>query len=151
MRPAPLKAIMAHCATENRYSDDAHYAGGVLLPENFEWGLMFQTLTALPPDPAFVGKRWREMWKQRLDALMPVITEWTRHQRYDSFWRQGSVQTDYSRISCPVYIVDGQLDPYRDFRGAQVGCTLAAAIEDPQLMFDEHRLGHHGPEASWPC
>src|SRR5215470_20242907 len=23
-------------------------------------------------------------------------------------------------------------------RGAQVGCTLAAAIEDPQLMFDEH-------------
>lgn len=115
MRPAPLKAIMAHCATDNRYSDDAHYAGGVLLSENFEWGLMFQTLTAAPPDPAFVGKRWREMWKQRLNALMPVITEWTRHQRYDSFWRQGSVQTDYSRISCPVYMIGGQLDPYRNF------------------------------------
>src|SRR6516164_4054525 len=36
-------------------------------------------------------------------------------------------------------------------RGAQVGCTLAAAIEDPQLMFDEHRLGYHGTEASWLC
>ena len=31
-------------------------------------------------------------------------------------------------------------------RGAQIGRTLAAAIEDPQLMFDEHRLGkrRHG-------
>ena len=36
-------------------------------------------------------------------------------------------------------------------RGTQVGCTLAAAIEDPQLMSDEHRLGYHGTEAPWPC
>ena len=115
MRPAPLKAIMVHCASDNRYSDDAHYAGGVLLPENFEWGLLFQTITASPPDPAFVGKRWREMWTERLKALRPVITQWTQHQRYDSFWRQGSVQADYSRISCPVYAIDGQLDPYRNF------------------------------------
>jgi hypothetical protein len=33
---------------------------------------------------------------------------------------------------------------------AQVGRALAAAIEDQQLMFDEHRLGHDGTEASWP-
>ena len=36
-------------------------------------------------------------------------------------------------------------------RGAQIGRTLAAAIADPQLMFDEHRLGNDGTEASWPC
>jgi hypothetical protein len=36
-------------------------------------------------------------------------------------------------------------------RGAQIGRTLAAAIEDPQLMFDEHRLGNDRTEASWPC
>jgi hypothetical protein len=36
-------------------------------------------------------------------------------------------------------------------RLAQIGRTLAAAIEDPQLMFDEHRLGHDGTESSWPC
>ena len=29
-------------------------------------------------------------------------------------------------------------------RGAQIGRTLAAAIEDPQLMLDEHRLGNDG-------
>jgi len=36
-------------------------------------------------------------------------------------------------------------------RGVQIGRTFAAAIEDPQLMFDEHRLGNDGTEASWPC
>ena len=34
--------------------------------------------------------------------------------------------------------------------GAQIERTLVAAIEDPQLMFDEHRLGNDGTEASWP-
>jgi hypothetical protein len=36
-------------------------------------------------------------------------------------------------------------------RGAQIGRTPAAAIEDPQLMLDEHRLGNDRTEASWPC
>jgi hypothetical protein len=33
---------------------------------------------------------------------------------------------------------------------AQVGRALAAAIEDPQWMLDEHQLGHDATEASWP-
>jgi hypothetical protein len=36
-------------------------------------------------------------------------------------------------------------------RGAEIGRTLAASIQDSQLMFDEHRLGNDGTEASWPC
>src|SRR5215471_2587463 len=32
--------------------------------------------------------------------------------------------------------------------GAQVGSTLAAAIEDAYLMFDEQRLGNDGTEAA---
>ena len=30
-RPPALKAIIPHCATDDRYADDAHYAGGCLL------------------------------------------------------------------------------------------------------------------------
>ena len=33
-------------------------------------------------------------------------------------------------------------------RRPEVGSTLSAATEDPQLMFDEHRLGHDGTEAA---
>ena len=36
-------------------------------------------------------------------------------------------------------------------RRAQVGSRLAAAIEDLQLMFDEHQLGNNGTDASRPC
>ena len=36
-------------------------------------------------------------------------------------------------------------------RGAQVGRTLAAAIEDQQLMLDQHRFGNDGTDSSWLC
>ena len=32
----------------------------------------------------------------------------------------------------------------------RLGARFAPTIEDPQLMFDEHRLGNDGTEASWP-
>jgi hypothetical protein len=35
-------------------------------------------------------------------------------------------------------------------RRAQVGRTLTAALEDEQLMFDEHRFGNHATETSRP-
>ena len=34
---------------------------------------------------------------------------------------------------------------------AQVGRTLAPAIENQQLMPDQHGLGHNGTESTWPC
>jgi hypothetical protein len=36
-------------------------------------------------------------------------------------------------------------------RGTQVGSPFAAAIEDQQLVPDQHRFGHDGPESTWPC
>jgi hypothetical protein len=33
-------------------------------------------------------------------------------------------------------------------RGTQVGSTLAATIEDQQLMPEQHRFGHDGPEST---
>ena len=55
------------------------------------------------------------MWLQRLQATPPILAEWLSHQRYDAFWQHGSVAVDYSSIKCPVYVVDGQIDSYRDF------------------------------------
>ena len=36
-------------------------------------------------------------------------------------------------------------------RGAQVGSTLTATIEDQELMLDEHRLGNDGTQTSRSC
>ena len=38
LRPAPLKAIITLCSTDDRYGDDVHYQGGCLLNENLGWG-----------------------------------------------------------------------------------------------------------------
>jgi len=115
LAPPALKAIIPQCASDNRYTDDAHYVGGALTLDNYDWGAEFKTVLVGPPDPAIVGPRWREMWMKRLEATPPVLAEWLAHQRYDAFWQHGSVATDYSRIKCPVYAVDGQIDSYRDF------------------------------------
>jgi len=55
------------------------------------------------------------MWLERLKATPPVIAQWLSHQRYDAFWQHGSVAVDYGAIKCPVYVVGGQIDSYRDF------------------------------------
>jgi len=115
LQPPALKAIMPNCATDNRYTDDAHYVGGALTLDNYDWGAEFKTVLVGPPDPAIVGDRWRDMWLARLAATPPILAEWLSHQRYDGFWQHGSVAVDYSRIKCPVYAIDGQVDSYRDF------------------------------------
>lgn len=112
LRPPQLKAVIAVCATDDRYADDAHYMGGCLLNENLIWGSVLFTLCALPPDPEVVGDRWRSMWRQRLDSLQPFADRWLSHQRRDDYWKHGSVCEDYSRIACAVYAVSGWADGY---------------------------------------
>ncbi|MGF7158836.1 hypothetical protein FHS85_000446 [Rhodoligotrophos appendicifer] len=111
-RPKPLKAILALCCADDRYADDVHYMGGCLLTENPLWSAVMYSYNALPPDPQIVGERWREMWRDRLDANRPWLETWLSHQRRDEYWKQGSVCEDYSRIQCAVYAIAGWDDSY---------------------------------------
>src|SRR5207245_1283082 len=69
---------------------------------------------ARPPDPAVVGEEWRETWLRRMEESPPFIEPWLSHQRYDDYWRHGSVQEDWDAIECPVYVVSGWADWYRN-------------------------------------
>jgi len=111
-RPPALKAIITLCASDDRYADDAHYMGGCLLNENQIWGTVLFAINALPPDPAIVGERWRQMWNERLQANTPFPALWLQHQRRDDYWRQGSVCEDFAAIRCPVYAIGGWADGY---------------------------------------
>jgi predicted acyl esterase len=87
--------------------------GGCMLGSDMpNWASIMLAYNALPPDPAVVGERWRDMWFQRLDGVPPFLEAWMSHQRRDAFWKQGSVDEDYSAINCPVYAVGGWVDPY---------------------------------------
>jgi uncharacterized protein len=52
------------------------------------------------------------MWFNRMENTPPFIESWVSHQGRDGFWKQGSVDEEYSAITCPVYAVGGWVDPY---------------------------------------
>jgi hypothetical protein len=77
----------------------------------------------LPPVPAVWGpdhaRDWREEWKHRLGTQEPWVLTWLRENRDGPYWRHGSVRSDgtgngYDRIACPVMIVAGWADGYRN-------------------------------------
>ena len=112
-RPPALKAVITMCASDDRYSDDVHYAGGcVLAVDMLQWAATMLTLCAQPPDPAAVGDGWRATWLERMERTPPYIEAWLGHQRRDDYWRQGSVCEDYAEIEAPVYAVGGWADGY---------------------------------------
>ena len=122
-----LRAILAVCCSDDRYTDDAHFMGGSLLNENLLWGAVLTSLRVMPPDPQNSGERWREIWHERLSGASPLTEKWLEHQRRDEYWKQGSVSHDYRAITCPVYAVGGWADAYTNsiFR-------LLAGLEVPR-------------------
>lgn len=139
MQPPALKTIITVGSTDDRYATDIHWVGGCLSKDNFDWSSTMFAHNDLPPDPAIVGPRWREMWLERLEANTPWILTWLHHQRRDAYWKQGSVCEDFSRITIPVYAVSGWADNY-----SEAVPRLLAGLSGP-------RLGLVGPWAhSYP-
>ena len=112
LRPKALKAIVTVCSTDDRFAGDCHWEGGMLLNGTLAWGATAFQFAAQPPDPAIVGERWRDMWRERLDGLELYVAEWIAHQHRDDYWKQGSVCEDYSAIEAAVYAISGWADPY---------------------------------------
>jgi len=111
-RPPALKAVVSCYTTDDRYRDDIHYMGGLLLNDNLWWGNIMITDQCRPPDPQIVGENWRQMWRERLDNLPCWPANWMAHPTRDNYWRQGSICEDWAAITCPVLIVGGWVDSY---------------------------------------
>lgn len=142
MRPPELKAVVAVCASDDRYADDIHHMGGCLLGDNISWASVMFAYNTLPPDPKLVGDRWREMWFDRLRGSGLWLEKWLRHQRRDDFWRHASVCENYSAIQCPVYAVSGWADGY-----SNVVFRLMAKLEVPRKGLIgpwSHKYPHQG-------
>ncbi|MEM9199819.1 MAG: CocE/NonD family hydrolase, partial [Pseudomonadota bacterium] len=120
-RPPALKAIAPVMGTDDRWLEDIHFYGGCLANDNFWWGAIMQLYNAFPPDPEIVGDRWREIWKERLEAMTFWPAQWLAHQTRDAMWRRGSISESYADLKIPVYFFGGWADLYRDtpFRIAQ--------------------------------
>jgi len=114
-RPPELAAVVTVNSTVRRYTDDCHYVGGsVNAYDMLSWATTMLAFDSRPPDPATVGDRWREMWSRRLEVSPPMIERWLSHQLEDDYWRHGSVAFSYESIACPLLVVGGWADPYRN-------------------------------------
>ncbi|HKK29968.1 MAG TPA: CocE/NonD family hydrolase, partial [Alphaproteobacteria bacterium] len=142
LQPPALKAIVTLCSTDDRYADDIHHMGGCLLSDNLSWASVMFAYNSLPPDPALVGDRWREMWMERMRGSGLWLEKWLEHQRRDDYWKHGSINEDYGAVQCPVYAVSGWADGYSNavFR-------LLANLEVPRRGLIgpwSHRYPHFG-------
>jgi uncharacterized protein len=118
-RPPALKAVCAIYASDDRWTDDVHWRGGALrLVDLVDYCHYMTPMTMLPPVPAVWGDGWEREWERRLDCFEPWVLTWLRENRDGPYWRHGSVRdasgSGYDRIGCPVMIVAGWADGYRN-------------------------------------
>lgn len=113
LQPPALKTIITLCSTDDRYADDVHYKGGTMMASDMLWwaSTMF-AYNARPPFPKYVGKKWYDMWLNRMENTPPFIEEWISHQTRDDYWKHGSIGEDYSAIKIPVLTMSGWADGY---------------------------------------
>jgi putative CocE/NonD family hydrolase len=114
-RPPALGAICAIYATDDRYTDDVHYTGGVLrCIDLVDYVLYMAAMNVLPPVPSIFGEGWRDEWLRRIETAEPWLLHWLDEQVDSPYWRHGSLRPDYGRIGCPTMIVAGWADGYRN-------------------------------------
>lgn len=148
-QPPALKAVIAVCATADRFADDIHFKGGCLLGENFGWGAVMLSYSSRPADP-MLRPDWRADWLARLEAEPWLAPRWAAHQARDGYWKHGSVCEDYARMQVPVMIWSGWADNYMNttenlLRGVPAPCKAVVgpwvhqyphtAVPGPQVGF----------------
>ncbi len=143
-RPDALKAILAVCATDNRFDDDIHHMGGCILTDTVEWGATLLAILASPPDPETLGDVWRDMWMERLEHLTFPLENWVRHETRDAYWTTGSVDETPEAIACPMLLVGGWSDRYSN--------TVINLLErdGAQSWGIVGPWGHHYPDVASP-
>ena len=143
-RPTALKAVIAVCATDNRYDDDIHHMGGCLLTDSLEWGAALPAILALPPDPQTVGEGWRAQWMQRLEAAAFPLENWIRHEACNAYWRHGSVCETAGAIECPTLAIGGWTDRYSN-------SVMNLLADNPTTCWGiVGPWGHHYPDLANP-
>ncbi|WP_216635951.1 CocE/NonD family hydrolase [Neptunicoccus sediminis] len=126
--PEPLKAVVTLCSTTDRFADDIHYKGGIMLGENPGWAATVLSWFSTPPDPELVGEDWRDIWLNRLEHTPFPAERWVTEQVRSDYWAHGSVCEDYSAIKAAVLTVGGWHDGYRNTMGHLVD-NLTAPVK----------------------
>ena len=112
-QPPHLSSIIPMYFTDDRYTDDCHYRGGLLRHyyDVAHYGNFMIAYNALPPYPEW-SEDWAAIWAEHLQRNEPYLLKWLRQQTDGPYWRHGSVRDIADRITCPVFMIGGWADGY---------------------------------------
>ena len=141
--PSALKAVIAVCATHDRYTDDIHHMGGCVLTDTVEWGATLPAILASPPT-SNAGPAWQDLWRDRIRSLGFPLEAWLQEDGRTPYWRHGSVVHQTDRLSVPVLAVGGWSDRYSN-------SVMSMVDARPDLVWGVvGPWGHHYPDQGHP-
>lgn len=157
LKPPALKAVISIASTVDRYNDDIHYKNGAHLSAQFSWAATMSAYQSRSPDPEIVGERWRDMWLERLEQELFFMEEWLGHQRWDAFWRHGSICEDFEGFSVPALVIAGWADGYRNtpLKAVEGMPAKAKALigpwihKYPHFAYPRPRADFHAEAIAW--
>ena len=108
-KPPALKAIIAVEGTDDLFRDDVHFMDGMMHIDSYEFGQ--DVANALPAPPEYVVDE--AYFRNRFDTE-PWLLTYKRQQRDGPFWNRASLDSNYSSIDIPTFVIGGWYDGYRD-------------------------------------
>ncbi len=142
--PSALKAVIAVCATHDRYEDDIHHKGGLLLTDSIEWGATLPAILASPPAAETLGADWYQVWQDRLQHLSFPLEAWVREEERSPYWQWGSITRRAERLACPVLAIGGWSDRYSN------SVLSLVELNEERVWGIVGPWGHHYPDQAHP-
>jgi putative CocE/NonD family hydrolase len=112
-KPPALKALFVRAGTDNRYTDDIHSPGGIMMMVDGSWALGMITDNATPGAPNYnlYDKAALDRWN-----TPPWLSVYLRHQLDGPHYYRGSLGPDhYGMLTTPTFLAGGYLDMYQNF------------------------------------
>ncbi|MFJ3825170.1 CocE/NonD family hydrolase [Streptomyces nodosus] len=115
LAPEPLRAVVAVCPAGERHFEDLRRTGGSVLAGGLPArAAALLALAARPPDPAYVGTVWRDVWARRLEAMEPLVDAWPGDPVPDGLRPDGGPGENPGTPRAAVLAVGGWHEPHRD-------------------------------------
>jgi len=144
-KPPALKAIFVRGGTDDRYTDDTHSPGGIMMMVDSSWVLGMVTDNAMPgaPDYDLNGRAALERWN-----TPPWIVTYLHNQLDGPHYRRGSLAPDkYGLLNTPTFLGGGYLDMYQNFVPRIM--RNAPAYTQGLLGPFHHSMTWPGPVLNW--
>ncbi len=136
--PPPLVATFPSLASPSLYHNTWYHGGAFKLALAFGWGVVRNPRRTMYPQHWHVESYAPEEWKyETILWQLPLATldlasfhapvahfrDWIRHESYDNYWKEISVEENMGRVTAPAHVLGGWFDLL--LGGTLNGYTLA--------------------------